>query len=184
MPNEPPGTGHSALAERGFARTWREARIRRYTGCRRSPSPSGPYNALIHVAMRPYASHPVSPTVNVSAPGSGYVRSAAVRDGVPGHPAAGATAAQGDEAAGATSHYADQGRMCSVPVPSNRRPARQQPAAADPPRSAQPVSLQLRAMLAGEDQGGPGRNAVARTVHFQRHGWSHVLGLSWGFAGG
>jgi hypothetical protein len=30
----------------------------------------------------------------------------------------------------------------------------------------------------------PGERAVARTVHFQRHGWSHVLGLSWGFAGG
>ena len=45
-------------------------------------------------------------------------------------------------------------------------------------------SLQFRAMLAGDDQRRPGRTAVARTVHFQRHGWSRVLGLSWGFAGG
>ena len=43
--------------------------------------------------IRPFASHPVSPTATVSAPGSGYVRSAAVRAGVPGHPAAGATTA-------------------------------------------------------------------------------------------
>ena len=71
-----------------------------------------------------------------------------------------------------------------MPVPSNRRSARQRPGAADPARPVRPVSLQFRAMLAGDDQGGPGRTAVARTVHFQRHGWSHVLGLNWGFAGG
>ena len=40
------------------------------------------------IDTRPFASHPVSPTVTVSAPGSGYVRSAVVHAGVPGHPAA------------------------------------------------------------------------------------------------
>jgi hypothetical protein len=71
-----------------------------------------------------------------------------------------------------------------VAVPSNGRPAPQQPRAADPARPVRPVSLQLRAMLAGDDQGGPGRTRGSPDRALSASRMVRVLGLSWGFAGG
>ena len=136
--------------------------------------------ALILV-MRPFASHPVSTTVTVSGPGSGYVRSAAVHAGVPGHPAADA-----GDCTQATNRQAPRRTVMITAdcVPSNGRSAPQQPRAADPARPVRPVSLQLRALLAGDDQGGPGRTRGGPDRALSASRMVRVQGLSWGFAGG
>ena len=135
--------------------------------------------------MRPFASHPVSPMVTVSAPGSGYEHSAAVHAGVTGHPAAGSRACiQPPKRQAAKSNRNDHGRLCSVPVPSKERLAPQPPRAADPARCVRTVSLQLRAMLAGDDQGEPGGTCGSPDRAPSARRMVRVLGLSWGFAGG
>ena len=60
------------------------------TGLSGSSATAWRFSAKTHrlSVMHLFAAQPVSPTVTVSAPGSGYVRSAAVHAGMPGHPAA------------------------------------------------------------------------------------------------
>jgi hypothetical protein len=121
--------------------------------------------------MRPFASHPVSPTVTVSAPGSGYEHSAAVHAGVTGHPAAGSKARiQATKRQGATSYRNDHGRLRSVPVPSKGARHRNRP------------GRRIRQDASGRYHCSSGPCWPDRALSASR--MVRVLGLSWGFAGG
>ena len=123
--------------------------------------------------MRPFASHPVSPTETGIAPGSGYVRSAAVHAGVPGHPAADA----GDYTQ-ATKRQAPRRTVMitadCVPYLFRHMGARHRNSPGRRIRRGRSGRYHCSSepywpVMTKED---PGECAVARTVHFQRHGWS------------
>ena len=134
--------------------------------------------------MRPFASHPVSPTVTGIAPGSGYVRSAAVHAGVPGHPAADA-----GDCTQATKRQAPRRTVMiiadCVPCLFRQMGARHRNSPGRRIRHGRSGRYHCSSgpcwpVMTRED---PGERAVARTAHFQRDGWVSrtrpELGFCW-----
>jgi hypothetical protein len=126
----------------------------------------------------------VSPTVTVSAPGSGYVRSAAVHAGVPGHPAADA-----GDCTQATKRQAPRRTVMitadCVPCLFRQMGARHRNSPGRRIRHGRSGRYHCSSgpcwpVMTRED---PGERAVARTAHFQRDGWVSrtrpELGFCW-----